>query len=104
MTSAQPPVAPVGEFGWPIVDHRREPRSVCQGEVHLTLDEPRPFQIDGELADISNHGFRAVYVGELLPRNTEVSFRHRFFRGRARVMWSRQLPDSSEIGCMVLRD
>ncbi len=27
MTSAQPPVAPAGEFGWPIVDHRREPRA-----------------------------------------------------------------------------
>jgi len=98
------PVAPMGKMGWPILDHRREPRSVCEGEVHLTLDKPRRLEIDGELADISNQGFRALYVGELLSRDMEVSFKHRFFWGRARVMWSRQLPDHSEIGCMVLRD
>jgi hypothetical protein len=104
MTSTQLPAATMGKLGWPVIDQRREPRSVCRGEIRITLDKPRPLELDGELADISNHGFRALYVGKLLPRDTKISFRHRFFSGKARVMWSRQLPDFSEIGCMVERD
>ncbi|MCW5979244.1 MAG: PilZ domain-containing protein [Bryobacteraceae bacterium] len=95
--------APAGQLAFSIVDHRKEPRFVCQGDVRITAFEPGSRHFGGELLDISNHGFRVSYNAEMLPSGAEVSFAHRFFRGRARVMWSRHLPDHNESGCMVLR-
>lgn len=101
--SAAEMLAPTGRLAFSIVDHRKEPRFVCRGDVRITATEPSLRQIDAELLDISNHGFRTSYSAEMLSPGTEVSFHHRFFQGKARVMWSRHLPDRNESGCMVLR-
>jgi PilZ domain-containing protein len=95
---------PAGSLAWSILDHRREQRFVCQGAVKIIRDGPLSEGISGEMLDISNNGFRAAYSGEPMPKGTEFAFRHFFFKGRAQVMWSRELPDGNESGCMVLRD
>jgi hypothetical protein len=96
-------LAPSGRLAFSIVDHRKEPRFVCRGDVRISVADPSAKDLKAELLDISNHGFRASYAGEMLSPGTEVAFHHRFFQGRARVMWSRHLPDHNESGCMVLR-
>jgi hypothetical protein len=94
---------PVPAQGFP-VESRREQRYVLLGHVAIEVSRPRPHVIDGELCDISNHGFRASYSGNLLSSGIEITFRHHLFRGRARVVWSRHLPDRNESGFYILRD
>ena len=102
-TRKEQQVKPPGGMEWHIVDHRREPRFVCRGDVRITVESPRR-EVDGDLVDISNHGFRTSYLGEALKCGTEIYFSHRFFRGRAKVMWSREEDDHNESGFMVVRD
>lgn len=91
-------------MAFPILDHRREPRFVCRGDVDIVVDGPAEQRLRAELADISNHGFRILYIGDLLSSGTEFTFRHQFFQGRARIMWSHRAEDHNEGGCLVLRD
>lgn len=86
------------------IEHRREPRFLCRGEIWLALRFPEPIQLKANLVDISNNGFRAAYEGCLLPANTEIHFRHHLFLGRARVVWSQQFAGRSQSGFMVIRD
>ncbi|MDX1980945.1 MAG: hypothetical protein SFV51_11795 [Bryobacteraceae bacterium] len=94
---------PVPAQGFP-VESRREQRYILLGQVAIDVNRPVPHTIEGELCDVSNHGFRASYKGNLLSSGTEVAFRHHLFRGRARVVWSRHLPDHNESGFYILRD
>jgi hypothetical protein len=96
--------APTGRLAFPILDHRAEPRFVCRGQVEITLETPDQRRVEAELTDISNHGFRIIYHGELLSSGTEFSFRHQFFQGRARIMWSHRSERYNEGGCLVIRD
>ena len=91
--------APVGRF----VDSRREVRKVCQGEVHLITDQADEF-ILGEVLDVSSSGFRASYREPSLTAGTEVRFRHKFFQGRARVVWSNPMMNITQSGFLVVRD
>src|SRR6266487_4172993 len=70
------------------IDNRRESRTVCQGAVHLLREDDSRAEIQAEVVDVSNSGFRASYRDRSLSVGTEVLFRHKFFQGRARVMWS----------------
>jgi hypothetical protein len=85
-----------------LAEGRREDRTVCQGEVHLAPDKGAA--ILGEFLDVSSGGFRASYRERSLATGTEVHFRHRFFEGRARVIWSNAMTDGSHSGFLVLRD
>ena len=96
--------APTGRLAFPILDHRSEPRFVCRGRIEITLDSQDQRRLAAELLDISNHGFRIMYHGELLSSGTEFSFRHQFFQGRARLMWSHWTVRQNEGGCLVIRD
>jgi hypothetical protein len=96
--------APTGRLAFPILDHRAEPRFFCRGQVEITLESPDHKRLAAELTDISNHGFRIIYSGELLSSGTEFSFRHQFFQGRARLMWSHRAEKYNEGGCLVIRD
>src|SRR5262245_32147836 len=86
-----------------LVNNRREVRTVCQGEVQFFV-ENESSGITGELVDVSSSGFRASYREGSLSQGTEVRFRHRFFHGRARVVWSNKVLQSTESGFLVLRD
>jgi hypothetical protein len=89
---------------WSLVENRREPRSFCDGEVRLVLDDPDAREIVGEMVDVSNQGFRASHRDWGIAFGREVRFTHRFFRGRARVVWSRALDGLIESGFAILRD
>ena len=77
---------------------------MCQGEIFLWPQDAPESAILGEVIDISSGGFRACYPGQSLPAGTEVVFRHRFFQGRARVIWSNPILHSTHSGFVVLRD
>lgn len=85
-------------------DSRRETRTICQGEVHLLADDESGTVILGEVLDVSSSGFRASYREPSLSAGTEVRFRHKFFQGRARVMWSNPILNNTQSGFQVLRD
>lgn len=98
-----PGLAPVHRTpAYRLVESRREDRTVCQGQVHLAPDDGAA--ILGEFLDVSSGGFRASYRERSLAAGTEVRFRHRFFEGRARVIWSNAMPDRTHSGFLVLRD
>lgn len=86
------------------VNNRRENRTLCQGEVRLFLETGSEAAIQGELVDVSSSGFCASYHEISLSAGTEVRFRHKFFHGRARVMWSSTVLRSTRSGFQVLRD
>lgn len=94
----------VPESGWSVVDARREPRFVLLGAVSITVQNPLRRTIQGQLCDVSNHGFRAAYSGDLLSSGSEVQFDHQVFRGKARVVWSRHVPEGNQSGFYILRD
>lgn len=95
---------PVPDNGWSVVNARREPRYILLGNVEITVQRPLTRVIKGELCDVSNHGFRASYVGDLISTGSEVTFEHTVFRGRARVVWSRHVPEGNQSGFYILRD
>jgi hypothetical protein len=84
------------------VEGRSEPRVICDGDVHL-------YRVDGDqqllarLLDVSNNGFRAMHSTPDLPPGREFQFRHRFFVGRARVVWTRAIAGHTESGFQVVR-
>lgn len=82
-------------------DQRREKRLAASGEVHL-----RPENDAGEftarLMDVSASGFRAAHGRAALQTGVELSFRHPEGTGRARVVWTRILPDHVESGFVVV--
>jgi hypothetical protein len=86
------------------MDNRREARTVCQGAVHLSRAGDAEAAILAEVVDVSSSGFRASYRERSLLVGTEVLFRHKFFQGRARVMWSNPVLNFTHSGFHVLRD
>jgi len=86
------------------MDNRREARTVCQGAVHLSLEDDAEAAIVAEVVDVSSSGFRASYRELSLSVGTEVRFRHKFFQGRARVMWSSAVLNFTHSGFLVVRD
>ena len=86
------------------VDCRKEARTVCQGEVHLVAEGNPPVFILGEVLDVSSSGFRAAYREPSLSAGAEVRFRHKFFQGRARVMWSNPMLNATQSGFQVVRE
>jgi hypothetical protein len=91
---------PVAQF----VDCRKEARTVCQGEVQLVAEGEPPVLILGEVLDVSSSGFRAAYREPSLSAGSEVRFRHKFFQGRARVMWSNPMINGTHSGFQVVRE
>jgi hypothetical protein len=85
-------------------DNRREGRTVCQGEIYLSRADDSGGELLAEVLDVSSSGFRASYREPLLPIGTEVLFRHKFFQGRARVMWSSPVLNATHSGFLVVRD
>ena len=83
-------------------EKRREPRKLTQGELRLRWEGGPSSPIEGDLVDISLHGFRAAHKHTGLETGQEVVYEHSDTRGRARVMWTRILGSSVETGFLVL--
>lgn len=87
---------------WLGVERRKEPRSPASGEIEITIPDPKPTTIRGQLSDISSSGFQVVYCFASLRSGQEVLFSHAQGRGRARVMWTRVIPGSVSSGFFIL--
>ncbi len=83
-------------------EKRREPRRSAAGALTLRWDGGPGSPIEGDLVDISLHGFRAAHAFAGLTAGQEVVFEHAEAHGRARVMWTRILGASVESGFLVL--
>lgn len=88
---------------WSIAENRRESRTLCKGKVRFFLEGSYSAS-HGELIDVSNNGFRAAHNLESLNPGVEVEFVHTFFRGKARVMWSRADGGQVESGFLIIRE
>jgi len=89
---------------WSLVEFRNQPRSYYEGKVRLFPEGGPLTGIAGEVGDVSNHGFRGLLLEAWLAPGREVRFRHRFFQGKARVMWSRSESGAVETGFHILPD
>jgi PilZ domain len=86
-----------------IRDRREDPRVPCKGKIRIVQQSwAAPFR--GKLIDISPNGFRVSFAQRAPAAGAEVEFRHRLFRGRARVVWITWKDNHYEAGCKVLRD
>jgi hypothetical protein len=88
---------------WSIAENRREARIFCQGKVTIFLDDEIRGTL-GDLVDISNCGFRVQHNEPRLAPGVEIYFQHRFFRGKARVMWTEAGEGRMESGFQILRE
>ncbi len=84
------------------IESRSEPRIICEGEVQLYADGSGQ-ALRAQLLDVSNNGFRACYNSPDLAPGSEFRFRHRFFVGKARVVWTRPVAGSTQSGFQVVR-
>lgn len=84
----------------PVMEQRRETRRICQGEVRLAIGG---IETVGDLMDVSGMGFRARHDWPDLQPGLEVSFQHRFFVGKAEVVWTNQLGGQFSSGFRILR-
>ena len=86
------------------MEKRREPRQVAAGPVQLLPHDPALAQdVNAELLDVSESGFRARHGCPLFYNGLEVDFSHRGAAGRARVVWNRIQGGEVESGFWVLR-
>jgi hypothetical protein len=86
----------------PIADQRMDSRVPCKGKIRIT-QQNGAVAFRGELIDISANGFRVAFVHRAPAAvGAEVEFKHRFFRGRARLMWISRKENHYEAGCKVL--
>src|ERR1019366_4931974 len=88
----------IGTLGFPlleprvgqtVLDQRMKPQFACRGQARLDL-QGGAVELKGDLIDVSTHGFRVSFAHPAPATGTEMEFSHQFFRGRARVMWTRQ--------------
>jgi hypothetical protein len=102
--------AQLSELGFPLLDpcagrakedNRTEPCFICRGQVRLAFQGG--VGLAGELLDMSANGFRASFVHPAPAAGSEVEFSHRFFHGRALVVWMLEAGGRFEAGCLVLR-
>jgi hypothetical protein len=82
-------------------EKRREERRAATGRVHVKFTDPEPFEIDGNLMDISTSGFRMSHDCQSLRSGQVVEFSHTEATGRARVMWNRILAGGVESGFLI---
>ncbi|HYL39012.1 MAG TPA: hypothetical protein VEV17_24055 [Bryobacteraceae bacterium] len=55
------------------------------------------------MIDVSSDGFRAQHTVPDLQPGLEVRFQHRFFVGRARVMWTTLVGGRTQSGFQIVR-
>ena len=73
------------------------------GTVQLKFENESPSEIDVDLLEVGESGFRAYHRHGLLPLGANASFRHSETAGMARVVWNWRHPDYVETGFVVIR-
>ena len=82
-------------------ERRREGRTIVSGRVEIVLDIGLPLTVEGELIDLSSHGFRAAHNHHTFEPGDQVSFHHDSASGQAKVMWNRVTSGRVETGFLV---
>jgi hypothetical protein len=85
-----------------IIEKRREPRRPARGLVTLRIPGPRAAQIQGQLVDVSDGGFRASHDNASLEPGQVVEFEHQHQKGSARAVWNRISGSSIQTGFLIL--
>jgi hypothetical protein len=86
-----------------MTEWRRRPRQSGRGEILLYVEQPLACRLPARLADSSQGGFRAVHHFAALTAGQEIRYRRNGCLGRARVIWTRVLPDHVETGFLLTR-
>jgi hypothetical protein len=82
-------------------ENRREPRRNATGAVKVWFEDPKRYEIQGELMDLSTSGFRMTHECRELCTGQVVQFSHLEAAGRAKVVWNRILTAHVESGFLV---
>ncbi len=85
-----------------LVDQRKEPRRAADGAVRVWFANPEPFEIQGQLLDVSASGFRMAHDCSTLQAGQMVEFAREEAAGRARVMWNRIVNAHVESGFLLV--
>jgi PilZ domain-containing protein len=83
-------------------ENRREPRHAAEGAVRVWFQNPSRYEIEGQLVDVSEHGFRMSHQFHNLEAGQTVQFSHPEAAGQARVIWNRIVSEKVETGFLVL--
>ena len=81
-------------------ENRREPRYSASGVVTIETDD---LQIQGELVDVSDSGFRMEHSSPLLKSGARVKFTHPQGSGNARVVWNRIMNGHTQTGFYIFK-
>ena len=82
-----------------VLEQRKEPRRSAKGKVTVQTDRG---EIQGQLVDISDSGFRMAHDNTLLEPGQVLQFSHREAAGGARVIWNRIVSDRVETGFLIV--
>jgi hypothetical protein len=85
-----------------VLERRRHPRMAASGPVILRRSESRNEEVEGELIDVSESGFRAAHGCRTLHSGEVVWFTHAGAEGSARVVWNRIEAERAESGFLIL--
>jgi hypothetical protein len=85
-----------------MMDQRKEPRHAAEGAVRVWFDNPEPFEIQGQLLDVSASGFRMAHECPTLQAGQMVEFAREKAAGRARVIWNRISNAHVETGFLLV--
>ena len=83
-------------------ENRREPRHAAEGAVRVWFQNPSRHEIEGQLVDVSTHGFRMSHQFHNLEPGQTVQFSHPEAAGQARVIWNRILAARVETGFLIV--
>ena len=86
----------------PIQEQRKEPRRRAQGGVRVWFANPQRVEIEGQLVDLSDSGFRMSHACAQLEAGQTVQFSHPEAAGQARVIWNRIVSGGVESGFLVV--
>jgi hypothetical protein len=94
-----PQLAPPQESAKSSQDQRKEPRRRAKGKV--TIQTTRA-EIQGQLVDISESGFRMAHGDASLEPGQVLRFAHSEASGHARVIWNRIMNGRVETGFLIV--
>ena len=81
-------------------ERRRHPRTAVHGTAQLVLEDST--EVSGEVIEISRGGFRLRHEFRGFKEGQRVNFVHTFGKGKARVVWSREVGPAMETGFCLL--
>jgi hypothetical protein len=77
-------------------------RTISAGTVSLHLNGPVELVVQGELKDVSLHGFRVRHDNYPIKPGTAVDVSYSWGRVKARIVWTRQLGTQIDSGFLLL--